>query len=236
MEWFRNWFGSLYEELYAHRSDAEGQAQVDALLGLVGTPEPPVLDIGCGGGRHLRAFAKRGVQAFGLDLSAFLLRRAGGGRAIRADFRHLPFRDGSFGMIASFFTSFGYLETEEEDRALLAGFLRVLRPEGVLFLDLPNPDHVAAHLVARSETVRPRGTIIQERYLENGRVVKRITVREDGLEDRVFWEKVRLYQRSQIEVLAEEFGLTEIGCIGDTDGRPCTESAPRLGLCFRRAA
>lgn len=44
----------------------------------------PVLDVGCGPGRHLHALARRGVFALGLDLSpvAVNLARGGGARAI----------------------------------------------------------------------------------------------------------------------------------------------------------
>jgi cyclopropane fatty-acyl-phospholipid synthase-like methyltransferase len=35
-----------------------------------------VLDVGCGAGRHIRAFASRGTRCVGLDLSATLLKVA----------------------------------------------------------------------------------------------------------------------------------------------------------------
>jgi SAM-dependent methyltransferase len=53
----------------------------------------PVLDVGCGPGRHLRALAARGVLALGVDLSpvAVALAVGGGCRAIVADiFDELP--------------------------------------------------------------------------------------------------------------------------------------------------
>ncbi len=53
----------------------------------------PVLDVGCGPGRHLRALAGRGVFALGVDLSpvAVELARGRGGHAIVGDiFEELP--------------------------------------------------------------------------------------------------------------------------------------------------
>src|SRR6202034_4319810 len=53
----------------------------------------PVLDVGCGPGRHLHALAARGVFALGVDLSpvAVELARGGGARAIVASiFDELP--------------------------------------------------------------------------------------------------------------------------------------------------
>lgn len=47
----------------------------------------PVLDVGCGPGRHLAALARRGVAALGLDVSgaAVALARRRGGRALNVD-------------------------------------------------------------------------------------------------------------------------------------------------------
>ena len=53
----------------------------------------PVLDVGCGPGRHLRALAARGVRALGVDLSPVAVELAigGGCRAIVGDiFDELP--------------------------------------------------------------------------------------------------------------------------------------------------
>jgi SAM-dependent methyltransferase len=58
-------------------ADAADERLLDGLEG-------PVLDVGCGPGRHLRALAARGVFALGVDLSpvAVALANHGGGRAI----------------------------------------------------------------------------------------------------------------------------------------------------------
>ena len=52
----------------------------------------PVLDIGCGPGRMLRALAFRGIAAVGIDISerAVAIAQSGGVDAVNADVLHLP--------------------------------------------------------------------------------------------------------------------------------------------------
>jgi SAM-dependent methyltransferase len=60
---------------------------------LLSSVQGPVLDVGCGPGRHLRALARRGIFALGVDLSsiAVVLARNAGSNAIHASiFDELP--------------------------------------------------------------------------------------------------------------------------------------------------
>jgi SAM-dependent methyltransferase len=73
-------------ERYLSRADAIDELLLDGLLG-------PVLDVGCGPGRHLRALAARGVFALGVDISPVAVELAvgAGGRAMVGDiFDELP--------------------------------------------------------------------------------------------------------------------------------------------------
>ena len=73
-------------ERYLGPADATDEQLLDGLRG-------PVLDVGCGPGRHLAALAARGVFALGVDLSPVAVELAvgGGGRAIVGDiFDELP--------------------------------------------------------------------------------------------------------------------------------------------------
>ena len=75
-------------ERYLSRADATDERLLDGLLG-------PVLDVGCGPGRHLRALAARGVFALGVDISPVAVELAvgAGGRAMVGDiFDELPAR------------------------------------------------------------------------------------------------------------------------------------------------
>ena len=117
-EWFEEWFGEEYLELYPHRDQAEADRAV-ALVGRASGLRPGwrVLDVGCGAGRHARAFRAAGARCVGLDLSWTLLRVARqvtDAPLVRADMRALPIRPRSMDLTVSLFTSFGYFEHDEE--------------------------------------------------------------------------------------------------------------------------
>jgi SAM-dependent methyltransferase len=237
MDWFRGWFGPLYEELYVHRSGDEARRQAQALLGHCGVPEGPVLDAGCGAGRHLQALRALGTEAFGADLSAHLLGSASrSGPVVRCDLFHAPFRDAAFWLVASFFTGFGYFETPEEDAQFFAELVRLVKPGGWFYLDLPDPAHVREHLVPFTQTRLEDGRVVhQTRFVADGRVQKRIDVLVDGAKVEEHWEKVRLWERADLDRMGRSRGLEVQACFGDSFGTPWTEGAARQGLLWRKA-
>jgi SAM-dependent methyltransferase len=242
-EWFERWFGEEYKALYPHRDEAQAETQVHAVLNAV-MPGGPVLDIGCGAGRHLRAFRRAGLHAFGVDLSPVLLKdaRDAGLDVARADMRALPFGDRTFHLVTCFFTSFGYFATADEDAAALAGFRRLLHPSGFLFLDLPNAAHVTAHLVPR-ETAELAGRFVEiQRRLEGDAVVKSIRILSSmdshpegaDAEECAFEERVRLYAPERIHTLLQAVGLETVAVFGDEHGAPFDPAlSPRMSLLLR---
>lgn len=241
--WYRRWFGEEYLELYPHRNRQEARDAVRLFLeGLDPDVTGPVLDLGCGAGRHVAAFRDHGVEVVGLDLSPVLLARArataSGATLIRGDMRTLPLRDESFAAVASFFTSFGYFDAEDEDRRVVAEARRVLRPGGRFLLDFLNAEAVANNLVPRDERQVGRRQIIQERRLtHNGRFVEkriRIEPRSGQGRRREFVERVRLYTRTELEALLEDQGFSLIRRMGDYQGGPAHSAAPRVILLAGR--
>jgi SAM-dependent methyltransferase len=237
-EWFREAFTADYIRLYAHRDEAEAERQVRAAVRLVPFVKgQKILDIACGPGRHLLAFAKRGARVSGIDLSKPLLkiarqkmREAG----IRASLRHGDMRElpyvGEFDGVTIWFTSLGYFRTMREDRLVIAGMAKALKPGGWWWLDLANPGCVEKHLVpcSRWTTDGPHGpmTIIEERMLINQRVEKTVQIR-DARGVRRYRERVRLYRPEQVGALIASARLTADGIVGDYDGRALTHGSPR---------
>ncbi len=236
-EWFRSWFGSLYEELYRHRDPLEAARQVASLLSLTGKHLGPVLDAGCGGGRHLGCLREQGCQAFGLDLSSHLLARAVEdlrGPVVCADLRSPPFHPGAFGLVASFFTGFGYLDTPEDDARFFHQLAALVKPGGWLFLDLPNPARVRQDLVARDERAIEGGRAIQEREIVGNLVIKTIRVERVGQVPEQYFERVRLWEIEDIDRLATACGLISRAILGDSEGSLATPESPRQAFLWRK--
>ena len=118
-------------------------------------PGDRVLDVGCGGGRHIRQTRLLpGLTAVGLDLGEEQVRdtvrmlreldelpaeaggtvaEAGTWTVVRGSIYELPFPDGAFDCVI--FSE--VLEHLHEDRRALAEVVRVLAPGGVLALSVP---------------------------------------------------------------------------------------------------
>lgn len=236
--WYREWFGEEYLDLYPHRDTEEAREAVALLRSLVSlAPGARVLDLACGAGRHLQWLQTEGVRAVGLDLSHELLLRAreeldpGGGGLTRGDMRRLPFASGSFHAVTSFFTSFGYFETEAEDRSVLAEMRRVLRPDGHVLVDFLNARVVIDSLRARDERRIGGAVVLQERSLIEGgrRVEKRIRIEpEGGGRAQEFRERVRLYTPEELEALMAHEGISPIERFGSYRGGAFSDASPRV--------
>ena len=95
------------------------------------------LDIGCAYGFLVRTASKR-FEAFGIDVSKFAIRESMKycrGRIARASGSHLPFKDNSFDIV----TIIDTLEHILQLNLCLKDIVRILRKDGILFLQLPNP-------------------------------------------------------------------------------------------------
>jgi len=236
-EWYEEWFGDEYLELYPHRDDAEADRAVALILGAV--PFEPgwrVLDVACGPGRHARAFRNAGARCFGLDLSASLLRvaqRVTDAPLIRADKRYLPVRAGTMDLTVNLFTSFGYFERDEEHAAALAEMVATLRPSGWFVIDLLNPPSVRAGLVPREVMrVGEADVLITRSISPDGRYVCKTIERTGGHR---FVERVRLFEAGEIGGMLERSGLAVRHRFGDYGGAPLTPTSARTILIGQAA-
>lgn len=144
MPWYVRDFDCLeYFEIYRDK-EAEAAQEGPALARLLDLPPGSVvLDLPSGWGRLRPALEARGYRVFGGDLSPLSLARQGRefpGPSVRMDLRRIPYRDACAEGILCAFTSWGYFATEAENLCQLREYARLLKPGGVLLLDLAGRD------------------------------------------------------------------------------------------------
>jgi SAM-dependent methyltransferase len=236
-DWFQEWFGEEYLQLYPHRDDLDAERMVGLIERILpGLPHGCVLDICCGAGRHARAFREHGFRPIGVDLSRHLLERArevAHVPLVRADVRGLPFRRHSVDLAVNLFTSFGYFEHDREHQAALRQMLDPVRPGGWFIIDYLNAQQVAATLVAREETTLGEIPVVIERWLHDAsRFVMKTITTPDG---RQFLERVRLYPPEELVRMITEAGGRVRHQFGTYDGGAAGPVAPRV-ILFAQAA
>lgn len=239
LPWYQTAFGEHYLAVYPHRDDEAAAAEVRFVLETLALPAGArVLDLCCGGGRHLSRLAESGLAAIGLDLSAPLLQRAGarGLRVTRADMRRLPLAPAAFDAVVNLFTSFGYFTDEAENAAALREIARVLRPGGKFLIDHIHAAALAGSLVPESRRQVGGRTISERRSLDpdRKRIEKSIRIEHDAGPAIQYTESVRYYGVDELEGLLGQAGLAPIARFGSLRGGPFGPDAERMVLVARK--
>jgi SAM-dependent methyltransferase len=230
MDWFAWDFDRpAYFKIYADKvADAtwEGPALV-ALLDL--PPGRRVLDLPCGWGRLQPYLRERGLEVFGGDLSALNLamhQACHPSPLVRLDFRALPFQTGCADGVFCAYTSWGYFATEAENLLQLTEFARVLRPGGVLLLDLAGRAHLKTTL---AEVEGDWLEFSEEGYQERARwsADQRRIVTERLCEGEAFCHDIWIPTDAEVRACLEAAGLKITQAYGDLEGHPWHEAAER---------
>ncbi len=240
--WYDSAFQRDYLRVYAHRDEAAAKDEVDFIMSHTPTKaRARILDIACGAGRHLVWLAKQADLALGLDRSSQLLNEAAerlskistGALLVRADMRQLPF-EREFTCVTLLFTSFGYFPTDQENLSVIAQAERVLKSDGIFWMDYMNEPQVRRTLKPFSRQSYGDLVIEQRRRItEDGRVEKQIDIMGKN-EQRCVKESVKLYSRAQVEEMFAKCALSIEGLWGDFQGQPHTSDSPRLIIMGRK--
>lgn len=123
-----------------------GRRDVAFWRALISREAAPTLELGCGTGRLLLPMARTGVPITGIDRSVPMLERARTRarslprvrrpRIVRGDIRSLPFASRAFGVVMAPYGLLQSLIRPSDLTRLLDDVTRVLRPGGVLGVDL----------------------------------------------------------------------------------------------------
>lgn len=237
MAWYKEWFGEEYLELYSNHDQGEADRHIDFVESLFeGSAPQAILDLACGAGRHTAALRRRGYRALGVDLSRTLLALGRGLPRVAGDMRCLPFAAESFDWVFNFFTSFGYFESEQENRRVLEEVARVLMPRGRLMIDLFNREQVLANLQPSERRMLGGRTVEIERWYDerNGRINKRIRLTGGASPSRTFLESVRAYTPEEVGDALAGAGLSVVARLGSFEGDDFAPDSPRLILVARK--
>lgn len=206
------------------------------------------LDLCCGQGRHTLELARRGFcNLKGVDQSSFLIQLACQRAAEQGfqypnvqfqigDCKFIPFPDQSFDTVIMAGNSFGYSSNPGDDLRILMEINRVLRPNGMLLLDIADGAWIRGHYDPRSwEWIDKEMFVCRERILSEDctRLVSRevIThVNEGVIKDQFYAE--RLYSAEDIiHILAKaNFHNIEV----HSDWTPDSKRHQDLGMMQHR--
>jgi SAM-dependent methyltransferase len=235
--WFERYFDSDYLLIDLHTTTEREVAFLWEALRL--DRGKRLLDVGCGYGRHLVPLLARGVNAFGCDLSAFMLGEAarriaasmdgakhhdnpsrvfGVNRLVQCDNRALPFHN-SFDCALNMFNSFGYFVEERDNFRMLSGIAVALKPGGFFLLDLVNRDFVIPHL-NRKDWFEHEGAFILEKKqfdpIRNRTEIDVHVIDKKGKRD--YHHSIRVYSYTEISMLLEAAGFSVRAVFGGFSG------------------
>ena len=239
-EWFESWFDSpYYHILYKKRDDTEAKAFIDALLDyLKPNKNARMLDLACGKGRFSRYLANKGYDVTGTDLSENSIEYARQYEEDTLSFftqdMRKPFRINYFDYTFSFFTSFGYFETEKEDLSSLNSVALGLKKGGIYVLDFFNSNYVIDNLVSHEIKELDGIQFEIKKSINETHVIKDISFTDNGSKHH-YQEKVRLFFLAEFRVLFEQAGLELIQFFGDYQLTEFDDyKSPRLIMILRK--
>jgi ubiquinone/menaquinone biosynthesis C-methylase UbiE len=244
MPWWEDYFGELYLRLL--RSTLAPDQTVREVAGVItmlkSRPGARVLDVGCGQGRHAIPLARAGYRLTGLDRSTYLLHKAQeAARAekvdvhlVRGDMRALPWGEVFDGCI-SLFTSFGYFREDGENEQALCEMARVLRPGGVLILDVSNRDYYLLRSWPYTWRRQGEAVILEENSFdaETSRFTTQFTWLE-GAQKESLRHSVRQYTAAELKAMLRRAGLMPTATYGGFDARPFDLDSKRLIVVARK--
>ena len=228
-EWFSEWFDSpYYHKLYKNRDDKEAQAFIRRLLNYLQPKSfSKVLDLACGRGRHSRFLHKNDLNVLGLDISPQSISYASqfeelGLRFGIHDMRNeLP--EAAFQFIFSFFTSFGYFESDTEHQQAINHISSALDPGGKFVIDFLNPYLVRKHLVLNEEKHIDGTTFKINRAYRDGFILKSINFNDEQGVMNNFIERVKGFNKADFDNMFEIAGLKISDIFGDYQLGPYNE-------------
>ena len=136
--------------------------------------------------------------------------------------------------VCNLFTSFGYFESDVEDKKIFRSVADALVDNGFFILDFLNEQWVKNTLVPQAITTKGDIEFHISKRIEDQHVIKDINFKDQG-EAFHFFEKVKLHTLEEIGSYAEEFGFERVKIYGDYHlGAFDRDTSPRCINVFRK--
>lgn len=224
--WFKFWFDNNYLNLYLFKQSEDlTRIQVDFIIETLSLkPIHNILDLGCGIGRHLIEFGKRGYSGIGIDINQDFIDIANEKKEnlknvkfIKMDLRELSFYD-EFDVAISLWTSFGYF-TDEENLNVLKKINKALKAHGKLLIDIENIYYLINNLPKeRWEEVDKEIFILERNNLNiNKSRLKTERVILKGENIYRYIRDYRIYTLNEIEIYLKNSGFKLLNFYGGYD-------------------
>jgi cyclopropane fatty-acyl-phospholipid synthase-like methyltransferase len=245
--WYESFFGQDYLDVYGYQFTEERARKETtfAAKALELKAGERVLDLCCGQGRHAVILAEMGMQVTGLDLSEHYLQlteaaaqeRGVEVATVKADMRAIP-SDSPFDAIVNMFSSFGYLESEEEDAKVMTSVFGALKPGGRVLFDLLNRDWVVSNYIQNDWHSDAGGTLYLEHreldLLTSRNHVTFTAVSSDGTRRELGGHHIRLYTLREAAGMLEAAGLSFEAVYGGFDDEAYGIGTRRMIIAARR--
>lgn len=240
-----SFFGELYLRstrpfLGAEVSDREAEYLAHAFAQV--PPGGPVVDLGCGHGRHAARLQGRipgGHEVIGLELDDLSLReREGEFPAVRADLLQLPFGGGTLGGAFAWYSTLFVFE-DAVQRQLLREIARVLRPGALLVFQTSPLERLESAPTGTFDGPLPDGSQLKEENRFDPATGRDVGFRELTTPDgRVLSAQyfIRYYRVPELAQLLENEGFAVRWVHGSLSGEPLSADSADLIMGVQRHA
>lgn len=195
-----------------------------------------ILDLCCGVGRHSVSFAEQGLRVTGVDVTREFLEAAEEtalDRNLSVEFVHEDMRiferAAAYDAVVNLFTSFGYFETEEDEKMVLSRVFTSLKSGGKFLIELMGKEVLAGMFVPRDWYQEEDTLVLMEReVLSNWEGIRNRWILIQGEKKTEYVFSHRLYSGYELISLFEGGGFTDVRAYGDYSGAPYDDKAKRL--------
>jgi len=223
--------------MFTEKRWSNAPTEVEQILKLLALPpEPTILDLCCGPGRHSLELSRRGAKVVGVDRTADYLaeakKRAKAAKLrvefVKEDMRRFR-RPNAFAGVINMFSAFGYFENPSEDRQVLVNVHRSLKPDGKLLMDLMGKE-VMARMFRERDWHEERGIMfLEERKLsQSWDWIDNRWILLKGSQRKEFHLSHRIYSAKELSDLLKDCGFEKVRVFGNLDGADYDHNAKRL--------